>query len=172
MPGNGAVWETIRTQRAVRRFADSQIHDDVLLRILDAGRRAPSSMNEQRWDFVVVTDPQRLRELARVGEYADHIAGAAVAVALITPDADEDWRGGSIAFDLGQAAQNMMLAAWSEGVGSVHAAVYDEDLARELLGFPNGFRCGYLLSFGYPAGPPTTEGSRRPFDDVVHRERW
>jgi nitroreductase len=172
MPGDGATWEAIRTQRAVRRFEDREIPDDVLLRILDAGRRAPSSMNEQRWDFVVVTDPQRLRELARVGEYADHIAGAAAAVALITPVADEDWRRESIAFDLGQAAQSMMLAAWSQGVGSVHAAVYDEDLARELLGYPKGFRCDYLVSFGYPAGPPTTEGSRRPFDDVVRRERW
>lgn len=172
MSDAGAVWETIRTQRAIRRFDTRPIGDDVLRRILDAGRRAPSSMNEQRWSFVVVTDPQRLRELARVGEYADHIGGAAAAVALITPHADEDWTRESIAFDLGQAAQSMMLCAWEAGVGSAHASVYDEDLARRLLGYPLGSRCEYVLSFGYPAERPTTEGARRPLDDVVHRERW
>ena len=129
-------------------------------------------MNEQRWAFVVCTDPEHLRELSRIGEYAGHIAGAAAAIALVTPKTDEEWRRESVAFDLGQCAQNMMLAAWSMGVGSVHAAVYDEDRTRALLGYPDGWRCDYLLSFGYPAKMPTTRGGRKPLTELVHRERW
>ena len=56
-------------------------------------------------------------------------------------------------FDLGQAAENMMLAAWELGIGSVPATVYDQDLARRLLGYPADHHCEYLLSFGYPADP-------------------
>jgi nitroreductase len=162
----------IETQRAIRRFADRPIEPETLDRILDAGRRAPSSMNAQRWAFVVVTDRERLRELAAIGDYADHLANAAAAVALVTPDAGEGWQRESIAFDLGQCAQNLMLRAWDLGVGSVHAAVYDEDLARRLLGYPGGWRCDCVLSFGYPAEPPSAPGVRRPLDEVVHRERW
>ena len=112
------VGEAIRSQRAIRRFADRPIAGEVLEEILDAARRAPSSMNEQRWAFVLVTGPERLRALASVGEYADHLAGAAAAVALVVPEADEDWRRESIAFDLGQCAQNLMLAAWERGIGA------------------------------------------------------
>jgi nitroreductase len=166
------VGEAIETQRAVRRFSERPIESETLDRILDAARRAPSSMNEQRWAFVVVTDRDRLRELSMVGDYADHLAGAGAAVALVTPEADEGWQRESIAFDLGQCAQNLMLRAWDLGVGSVHAAVYDADLARRLLGYPEGWRCEYLLSLGYPAAPPAAQGVRRPFDEVVHRDRW
>ena len=162
----------IETQRAVRRFADRPIDDATLERILDAGRRAPSSMNEQRWSFVVVTDRDRLRELSAVGRYADHLAGAAAAIALVVPETDEGWRRESVAFDLGQCAQNLMLRAWDLGVGSAHAAVDDEELARRLLGYPEGRRCDYVLSFGYPARAPASPGARRPLDDLVHRDRW
>jgi len=166
------VPDALSSQRAIRRFEDRPLPDEVLAVILEAGRGAPSSMNEQRWAFVVCTDREHLRELAQVGDYADHVAGAAAAIALVTPTAEEDWRRESIAFDLGQCAQSMMLAAWSLGVGSVHAAVYDEDLARRLLGYPETRRCDYILSFGYPFTQPTTKGGRQPFEELVHRERW
>jgi nitroreductase len=172
MSEGGTVCETIRTQRAVRRFDGRPIDEETLLRIVDAGRHAPSSMNEQRWAFVAITDRDRLRQLSRAGEYAGHIAGAAAAVALVTPEADEGWRRESIAFDLGQAAQSMMLCAWSEGIGSVHAALHDDGLARQLLAYPEGWRCDYVLSFGYPAERPWREGKRRSLEDVLHRERW
>ena len=129
-------------------------------------------MNEQRWAFVLVTKRERLRELARIGEYAEHLAGAAAAVALVVPEAEEDWRRESIAFDLGQCAQDLMLAAWARGIGSVHAAVYDQDLARDLLGHPSDRRCDYVLALGYPASPPTGPGRRRPLGQLLHRDRW
>jgi nitroreductase len=164
--------DTIGSLRAIRRFDGRPLPEDVLERILEAGRRAPSSMNEQRWAFVVCTDRERLRELATLGDYADHLAGAAAAIALVAPEADEGWRRESIAFDLGQCAQNIQLAAWAQGVGSAHAAVYDEARARALLGYPDGWRCDYLLSLGYPARVPATRGGRTPLAELVHRERW
>jgi nitroreductase len=166
------VSRAIETLRAVRRFDGRPVEPATLEAILDAGRRAPSSMNEQRWAFVVVTDRGRLRDLAAVGDYAEHVADAGAAVALVVPEADEGWRRESIAFDLGQCAQNMMLRAWDLGIGSAHAAVYDEALARRLLGHPEGWRCDYVLSFGHPAEPPTAPGARKPLDELVHRDRW
>jgi nitroreductase len=166
------VFDAISTRRAVRRFADRAIPEDALERIVEAGRLAPSSMNEQRWAFIVCTDRAQLEALSHVGVYADHLAGAAAAIALVTPEPREEWERESIAFDLGQCAENLMLAAWDLGIGAVHASVYDESLARQLLGYPAGMRCDYVMSFGYPASPPRPPGDRRPLGELVHRERW
>jgi nitroreductase len=171
------VWRAISSQRAVRAFDGRPVGRDELARIVRAGRRAPSSKNEQRWSFVVVTDRDTLRRLAAVGPYAGHVAGAGAAVALLIPAADEGWQRESIAFDLGHCVQNMMLAAWELGIGSVHASVYEEPVAREILGYPDGWRCRYVVSFGYPADPsdltrPPRRGGRKPLADVAHLGHW
>jgi nitroreductase len=175
--GREPVWEAIRTRRAIRRFADRPLEAAHLERILHAGRRANSSKNSQRWAFIVCRDREPLRELAALGPWAGHLAGAAVAVALVTPDPRAAGQPLSVMFDLGQAADSMMLAAWELGVGSVPATVYEQDRARALLGYPADRHCEYLLSFGYPADPtdltrPPKVGGRLPIDDLVHEERW
>jgi nitroreductase len=165
------TWEAIRARRNVRSFADRPITSDDLDRILEAGRRSPSSMNEQRWDFVVCTDRDQLQELSKVWRYAAHVATSAATVALMAPVSDESW----IEYDLGQATMSMMLAAADLGIGSGHASVSDQDLARRILGYPEDRRCAYLIAFGYPAGhplAPISNHNRRPFDDVVHRGNW
>lgn len=170
------VWTAVITQRAVREFADRPIPDDALERILDAGRRAPSSKNEQPWEFVVVSDRQQLRRLAAVGGYAGHLAGAAAAVAFVTADGDPERRAAEL-YDVGHATQSMMLVALEFGIGSVHAAVWQPDLARRILELPDGRRCDYLVSLGYPAKPglldqPRRTVPRRPLEELIHRERW
>src|SRR5258708_9547151 len=80
-----SVWEAVSTKRMVREFADRPLDPDHIVRILNAGRRAGSSKNLQRWQFIVFRDRDHLRELAAVGPWADHLAGAAVAIALSTP---------------------------------------------------------------------------------------
>ena len=171
------VREAIARKRAIRRFRPDPLQPADLERILDAGRHAGSSKNRQRWTFIVCRDRQHLRELAVVGPFAGHIAGAAVAIALVTPDPRPLDAGRSILFDLGLAAENMMLAAWELGIGSVPATVYEPELARRLLGYPDGQWCEYLLSFGYPADPtdlerPPKPGGRRALGDLVREERW
>jgi len=172
-----STWEAIETKRVIREFAAEPLDPDHLVRILNAGRRAASSKNLQRWDFIVCRDREHLRELAAVGPWADHLAGAAVAVALVTPDPAAADSPLSVLFDLGMAAGNMMLAAWELGIGSVPATVYEQDLARRLLGYPADHHCEYLISFGYPADPdalnrPNKAGGRHALTDIVHDERW
>ena len=172
-----SVWDAIDSKRVIRRFADRPLDADALVRILNAGRRAASSKNLQRWDFIVCRDRAHLGELAAVGPWADHLAGAAVAIALVTPDPAAADSPHSVMFDLGMAAGNMMLVAWELGIGSVPATVYEQDLARRLLGYPEDAHCEYLLSFGYPADPddltrPKKAGGRSALADIVHDERW
>lgn len=171
------AWDAVRTKRAVREFADRPLDPADLDRILAAGRRAASAKNLQRWSFIVVRDRERLRALSTLGPWAGHVAGAAAAVALITPDPRGPDAPLSVAWDLGGAAAQMMLVAWELGVGSCPATVYEPDRARELLGYPADLHCEYLLSFGYPKDPavlsaPNRPGGRRLPEDVVHEERW
>ncbi len=171
------TWQAIRTRRAIRRFADRPIGPADLERILDAGRHAGSSKNLQRWDFIAVEDRERLASLSKAGPWAGHVAGAAVAVALVTPDPRAEGSPLSVMFDLGLAAENMALAAWELGIGSCPATVYEQDLVRRILGYPRDRHCEYLLSFGYPADPeemtrPAKPGGRRSLGEIVHRERW
>ncbi len=171
------VWRAIATVRVIRKFADRPLEPDHLDRILKAGRRAGSSKNLQRWTFIVIRDRGRLEELAAVGPFAGHLAGAAVAIALVTPEPTAPGMPLSVVFDIGRAAQNMVLAAWELGIGSAPATVYEHDTARRILGYPDDQRCEYLLSFGYPADPaelsaPPRAGGRRDLDEMVREERW
>ncbi|HEV2237286.1 MAG TPA: nitroreductase family protein [Ktedonobacterales bacterium] len=175
------VSAAIQTKRAVRRFAPTPLPEEVARAILNAGRRAQSSKNSQPWQFIAVTDRDTLRRLAGTGTYADHLAGAALGVVLVTagapaaPDAAET--SGWIMFDLGQAASYMQLAAWELGVGSVIATIYEPDAARAILGIPAGMGCDVALSFGYPAdtgdmAAAPRAGGRRPLEEMLHRDRW
>jgi nitroreductase len=171
------VWTAISRKRAIRKFTGRPLEPEHLDRILHAGRRAGSSKNLQRWAFIVCRDRGHLRELSVVGPWAGHLAGAAVGIALVTPDPGAADAPLSVMFDLGQAAENMMLAAWELGIGSVPATVYDQDLARRLLGYPADHHCEFLLSFGYPADAtdltrPPKPGGRVSLDEIVHGERW
>jgi len=169
------TWDAIRARRNVREYSDRPIPPEELDRILEAGRRSPSSMNEQRWDFVVCTDRTLLQELAKVWRSAGHVATSAATIAVIAPETDDASTRESIEFDLGQATVSMMVAASDLGIGSGHAAVQDQDLARRLLGHPDDRRCALLIALGYPADRPLRpieRPDRRPFDQVVHRNRW
>ncbi|HWH23924.1 MAG TPA: nitroreductase family protein [Candidatus Limnocylindria bacterium] len=171
------VEAAVRSLRAVRSFSPAPLADEDLSAILHAGRRAGSSKNLQRWAFIVIRDRDRLGRLAEVGAYADHLAGAAVAIALVTPDPAATDSPLSVTWDLGRAAQNMLLVAWARGIGAVPATVYEHDRCRAILGYPADRHCEYILSLGRPADPaeltrPPRAGRRRSIDEIVHFERW
>ena len=166
------TWDAITSRRNVRSYTSQPISPADLDRILEAGRRSPSSQNTQPWDFVLVTDRDQLQELARVGPGAGHVSGSAAAIAMILSDPGAARRA---QFDLGQATMSVMLAAADLGIGSGHAGVRDQDLAGQLLGLPDGKTCEFVISLGYPADRPLApigRPDRRPFEDVVHRGRW
>jgi nitroreductase len=169
------TWDAIGARRNVRRFEERPIPADDLDRILEAARRTPSSTNQQAWDFVVVTDRGRLRELAKTWRFAAHVGTSAATIALVMPASDERDVRDTLEYDLGQATMSIMLAAADLGIGSGHASVGDQALARRVLGLPDDRECAWLVALGYPAGRPLApieRPNRRPFDEVVHRERW
>jgi nitroreductase len=172
------TWDAITARRNVRRFTGEPLSDADVDRVLEAGRRAPSSRNWQPWDFVVVTDRQQLRELAKVWPAGGaHVADSAATIALVLPvlSGEDARRQPTAYYDLGQATMAMMIAATDLGIGTGHSAVRDQDLARELLGLPDDRFAAYLLDLGFPADRPLRplrRPDRRPFEDVVHRGRW
>jgi nitroreductase len=168
------TWDAIRARRNTRTYTDRPIDVTDLDRIAEAGRRAPSSMNEQPWDFIVVTERERLRQMADLWRWGSHIGGAAAAIAFLSPASNDPDARETFAFDLGQAAMSMMVTAADLGIGSCHSSVGDQAAARSVLGFPDDRECVVLLSLGYPTTPlaPIEHPDRRPSADVVHRERW
>ncbi len=168
----------IKSLRAVRQFSDREIPEDVLTDILDAGRWTGSAKNTQPWDLVVVKKRETLAALAKCGQFAGHLAGARLAIALVMRD-DDLWTG----LDEGRLMQNLMLGAWAHGVGSCIASIFpaaNEKRARELLGIPDNRHLRTVLSVGYPASPealrlppnaPLPRG-RRPLDEMVSWERF
>jgi nitroreductase len=163
----------IASRREVRRYAARPIPAEIATRILDAGRLSGSAVNRQPWTFVVVEDAEARSRLAENVYVPENIRGAALVVAVVG-------RGkGPVAFDCGRAAQNMMLAAWNEGVGSSPNGLTDADRANEVLGLDQDERIQIVLSFGFPAVPrdpesrPASEWSaranRRPLRDVARR---
>jgi nitroreductase len=168
------TWDTITSRRQVRSFTSDPIPEKDLERILEAGRRAPSSRNGQRWDFVVVSDRGQLERLAQVWQGAHWIADSTATIALVIPLAQGD-EALIDRSDLGQAAMQMMIAATGFGIASGQAVCHDQVLAQEVLGFPDGKQCALLIALGYPADrplQPIQKPSRRDFDEVVHFETW
>ena len=169
------TWDAITARRNVREFADREIPDADLDRVLEAGRIAPSSQNHQPWDFVVVTDREMLGELSGVWRGGGHIAHAAAAIAVVIADEEEPRARERNRFDIGQATMQMMIVAADLGIGSGHSSVGDQDLARSVLHVPEQKLVAFVLDLGYPADWPLRPGTRldrRPFDEVVHRNGW
>ena len=168
------VSEAIRLKRALRNFTSEPLPEEVVHAILNAGRRSQSSKNSQPWHFIAIRDKAILQALSECGTWAGHLAGAALGVAILTPDPAEKFQ---TMFDAGQAAAFMQLAAWELGVGSCPASIYEPEKARQLLGFPSELHLRIALSFGYPddeskltAAP--VKGGRRAFDEAVHWDKW
>ena len=163
------------SRRTVRTYQNRPIPNEDLTAILEAGRRSPSSRNEQRWDFVVCSDRNQLTRLSEVWRGARFVAPTAANLALIAPAAEETSVRESIHYDLGQATMAMMVAAVDLGIGSGHTAVADQTLARDVLGHPESMFCAWLVALGYPADRPLTPintPNRRDFDQVVHWDSW
>jgi nitroreductase len=168
------VSEAIRLKRAVRQFKPDPLPEEVILAILNAGRRSQSSKNSQPWHFIAIRDRAILKALSECGNWAGHLAGAPLGVAILTSDPAEKFQ---TMFDAGQAAAYMQLAGWELGVGSCPASIYEPEKARQLLGFPADLHLRIALSFGYPDDEsrltaPPVKGGRKAFDETVHWEKW
>jgi len=167
------VYLAIASKRDVREYAATPVSDDAVHRILDAGRLAGSARNRQPWRFYVVEDPAVRDQLAEAVYVPSNVRGAALVVAITTGGK------GSGGLDCGRAAQNMMLAAWGEGIVSCPNGLADPDRAHATLPLGDEEQIHTVLSFGYPARPRdpisrTAEqwseaANRRPLDELVRR---
>jgi nitroreductase len=170
------AYRCILSKRDFRTYVDRPIPDDVLQRILEAGRRSGSARNRQPWQFVVVTQKALMRRLAACGLFTRHLASAAAAIVVIV-EAQRDL------FDAGRCAQNLMLAAWSLGVASCPATLQRGGEVREALALPDGPVVATAISLGYahPGGRGRIEHlalrviagrTRKPLSDLVHWNRF
>jgi nitroreductase len=162
----------IASRREVRAYADRPIPEEVVRRIFDAGRLSGSGSNRQPWRFVLVSGEAQAAVADAVFE-PSNVRGAALVVALVVGGK------GPVSFDAGRCAQNMLLAAWNEGVGGSPNGVADRDAANAVLGVPEDQSIAIVLSFGYPARPRdpdsrsaeewSARARRKPLDELVER---
>jgi nitroreductase len=162
----------VASKRDWRSYADRPIPDEVVTRILDAGRVAGSAVNRQPWSFVIVESPEHKEQVAETVYAGDNIRGAALVVAVVT-------EGGGSALDVGRATQNMFLVAWNEGVASCPNGMPDAGRTAEVLGLEGDAKPVIVLSFGYPrrelspesksADEWSREANRKPLEELVSR---
>jgi nitroreductase len=159
------------SRREVREYDGRPLPADAVQRILEAGRLAGSSRNRQARRFIAVRDAGVRQALAEVVHTPANVRGAALVIAVVT------WGRGPGGLDAGRAAQNMMLAAWNEGIGSCPNGITNPDACRAAVRAGDEEEVATLLSFGFPAHPRDPRGrspeewvaraDRRPFDEVV-----
>ncbi len=140
------VFEAIQSRKSVRAYDSRPIPRDILIKILESARLAPSAMNYQPWPFIVVTDENR-REILSQARYAKFLREAPI---IIIGCGDYKKSPKWYMMDTTIAMQNMVLTATNEGLGSCWIGSFHEDRVRELLKIPDNLKVVALLALGYP----------------------
>lgn len=161
------VYDAIRTMLAVREYEQKPIPDDVVKRIVEAARLTGSSRNRQHWDFIVVRDRTALKRLGQLASHGSYIADAPLAIAVVVPDGPLGYIDGT------RAVQDMMLAAWGEGIGSNWVGNTNTEEIKNQLGVPADRMVLTVVPFGYPTksiGAGVKE--RKALSEIAHAERF
>ena len=177
------VHECIRTRRSMRKYTDDPVPADKLQKVLEAVQWSPSWVNMQVWEVVVVDDPEVKKALqecvpeANPGRKCVALAPIVLAVCgrqgksggysgkFVTPHGD--WA----MFDIGIACQDVCLAAWAEGLGTLHLGMLDHDKAAKVLGLPDDVKLYELI----PLGTPAKEGKappRKKIEEFTHKNKF
>jgi nitroreductase len=160
------VFDAVRTLLAVRRYQDRPVPEEVLQQVLEAGRLSPSARNKQPWHFVLVQDPQTLRQLGNAAATGPYVAEAPAAMVV----AVEPSR--FALSDASRAIQNMLLTAWDAGVGGNWVGSGGSE-AKTLLGIPDELDVVAIVPLGYPADAiGRGKKGRKPLSEIAYRERW
>jgi nitroreductase len=161
------VYEAVRTVLAVRQYQDKPVPPQVLQRIASAAHLTASSMNGQPWHFIVVEQPETLRQLGALARSGPYIAQAPLAIVVVI----ENTR--FAISDASRAIQSMILTAWSEGIASNWVGFMGLDAVKPLLNIPPELDVLAIVPFGYPvAGIGKGKKNRKPLSEVAHRERY
>lgn len=160
-----SLLDIILNRASIRRYLKKPVPRDVLMKILEAGRRAPSAMNLQPWHFIVITD-QKVKETLSHRRWTGFLKDAAFII-VGCGEKNKKWS----TVDVTIALQNMVLAAEALGLGSCWIGDFDESEVKKLLGIPDGLKVIALVSFGYPAERPKPR-PKKPLEEIVHYERF
>ena len=160
--------EAIRKRRSVRRYKPDPIPAEIIEKLADAGRWAPSAMNVQPWEFIAITDPNTRRRIAEITDYGKFIAEAPLCMAVLCKDTKYYLEDGCA------AVENILIAATALGLGSCWVAGdkkrYADDILR-LLGAPSGYKLVALIAIGYP-NEGERHRERRDLKEILHYERF
>ncbi len=159
--------DAIRTVLAVRHFKDTPIPEPIVRQIVEAGRLTASGGNSQPWHFIVVRDKETLHQLGQLARTGPYIPQAPLAIVVAMDPSPLAVSDGS------RAIQNMILAAWSQGVGSNWVGFNNLQEVNSLLGIPEEISVLAILPFGYPAEAiGKGQKKRKPLGEVAYHERW
>lgn len=158
------TYQSILRLRAIRDYKDEPLSEEVIQKILEAARWTGSSKNRQAWSFVVITDRGQLQDLAAHGDFTQPVRDSVATIVLVQES------GGNM-FDIGRAAQNIMLAADALGVASCPVTLHRSDGARAFIGAPEGTVVKYAVTLGYPVegAQPRRYGGRKSVQEVIKR---
>ena len=168
------VYEAIRARKSVRSYRDESVPQDVLERVLDAARRAPSAKNLQEWRYVVARDAETRRRLAEAASGQMFVEQAPIVIACCAETNHRRMRCGfeSFTIDVAIATDHLTLAAAAEGLGTCWIGSFDPDRVRDILGIPEGIEVVELMPLGYPQDASVVEKRRLPLEEIVHYDRW
>jgi len=168
------VLDAIKTRRSIRNYENRPVEKKKLLSVLEAARLSPSATNGQPWSFIVVTDPE-VKESLRSSYSRDWFVCAPVIVvacaipdeAWVRHDGEEYWK-----VDVTIAMQDLVLAAWEEGLGTCWIGAFKEEEAKRALGIPGSVRVVAMTPLGYPAEEKGPVTDRKALREIVHYDRW
>jgi len=167
------VYEAIKTRRSVRAYKPDPIDKQVLLRVLEAARLAPSASNRQEWRFVIVTDHEKRQRMMQIANNQKFVGEAPAVIACCAKTDEHLMRCGQPCYpiDVSIAIDHITLAAVAEGLGTCWIGSFYEDKTKAFLGIPDGIRVVQLLTIGYPADSPRPK-NRHSLEEIVCWDEW
>ena len=161
--------DEVLNRRSIRRFKSEAVSEGVMNSILEAGRRAPSATNQQPWHFVVARD--RTEKEACMFQGFNRFASEAPFVVVGLYRRSEAIIEKLSLMDVTIALQNMVVAAWIQGVGSCWMGAFDEGKLRDTLNLPEDARIVGAVAFGIPDEKPS-QPTKKPLSDIAHFDKW
>ena len=161
------VFEAIRSRPAIRDFRPEPIPEAIIKKMLEAGRQAHSQRNRQPWRFIVVQNRDTIQQLGALASSGPYIAKAPLAIAVAVEGAKNPY------IDATRAVECLMLAAWSEGIGSCWVGGIDRPKVKALLEIPEEAELVTVVPFGYPTDEEKNQKKvRKRVGKIAFREKY
>jgi len=158
----------------MRAFKDKDVPEEMISRLLEAARLAPSASNRQEWRFIVVRDPATRKQLSKAAMGQKFVGEAPVVLACCAETDGHVMACGQLCYpiDVAIAIDHITLCATADGLGTCWIGAFDESQVKEILGIPPQIRVVGLLPIGYPKDPSSVKKNRLLLKEIVKYERW